>query len=460
MISDVSTTDRREKITITLMLSAVLWLVPGIVRAQEIRAMAFSEAIGIALDRNLDLKQVGNQVALGETAVQEAKADFYPDLSLRLTPSQRYGQAFDQTTGRYENQVSETLNLTAASSINLFDGFGNTTAYRAAGLDLKANRESLEQMRQRIVYETASGFLQVNMDEGLIRIEEENLNAQQQQLRRIEAFWKQGKRAKADVQQQQASVALAELRLLTVQRSAEVSRLHLKQTLNLDPVEAIRFVAMASDLAEDASFRPEPLIGETLLERSDVEAQQHRIEAAEERIQAAKAGYLPTLSFSLSAGTNYSSLDGISGMSDQLFNHNPTAGVALSLNLPIFDQSRTRSNVARAQVQFKNEQLSLESLLQTAAFEAQQATLDFQTARKQVGAAQAQEQAAQEALAATEERYTVGAATLVELSQSRATYVDAASSLMEARYGVLMEHLTVEYSRGNIEQAVAALSVR
>ena len=65
------------------------------------------------------------------------------------------------------------------------------------------------------------------------------------------------------------------------------------------------------------------------------------------------------------------------------------------------------------------------------------------------------EQAAKEALAAMQERYNVGLATLVELSQVRANYVDSAGGLAQARYNTVVQHLAVEFYRGKIEKAVA-----
>ena len=333
-------------------LSTIVWLSPGAVRAQEARTMTLSEAI--ARDRNIVLRLSTNQVALSETGVRKERANFYPNLNLSVTPSQRYGHAFDQATGGYKTQTNESMNVSASSSINLFNGFGDRAAYRSAKLDLNASKDALDYTRQRIFYQTASQFLQVNLNEELIRIEEENLDAQKQLLRQIQAFWEEGRRARADVLQQQAGVAQAELQVLNAKRTLAVSQLQLKQTLGLDPGEEIRFVAPELKTGEEPlPYHPETLIREALQARSDLGAQQQRIASAEEQITSAKAGYWPTLSLSMNTGTNYSSQSNLSGFSSQLFNANPSATVGLSLNLPIFDRAGTRSSVERAQVQLR-----------------------------------------------------------------------------------------------------------
>ena len=64
---------------------------------------------------------------------------------------------------------------------------------------------------------------------------------------------------------------------------------------------------------------------------------------------------------------------------------------------------------------------------------------------------------AQEVLAATEERYAIGATTLVTLSKARATYVEAAGSFVQTRYDILLQHLAVAYFRGTFDTTLTSL---
>jgi outer membrane protein len=85
------------------------------------------------------------------------------------------------------------------------------------------------------------------------------------------------------------------------------------------------------------------------------------------------------------------------------------------------------------------------------------AYLDLQAAQQQVSAARAQLRAAQRALDATEQRYRVGAATLVELAQARATQVQAQSALIGARYDVALQRTMLAYSVGDLDPQHVAL---
>src|SRR5690606_17670923 len=95
----------------------------------------------------------------------------------------------------------------------------------------------------------------------------------------------------------------------------------------------------------------------------------------------------------------------------------------------------------------------LESLLNEVGLQVRRAYLDFNAAQQQLTAAEAQLRAADLALQAAEERYAAGASTLVELTQSRAARVEAASALVRARYNLRFERILVDYYVGDLDPA-------
>ncbi|MCD6335205.1 MAG: TolC family protein, partial [Candidatus Latescibacteria bacterium] len=422
----------------------------GILQAREIRSITLGEAIQIALENNLDLKRSSNQVAASELSVQQARADFYPNLNASVSTSEGYSRRVDPISDQTEGRGSQSLNVRLSSNVTLFNGFGNVASLEKSELDLAATEKSFSRTRESITFETISQFLQVLQDKELIQSEAENLEAQRGQLRRIEEFYKAGNRSMADVLQQRAMIAQAELRVLSAQRSLNVSKLRLLKTMGLEPtmdveiaeLPAEQLARLTSDLIPCDSER---MLEKALTKRADVQARKMQIAAAQKQIRAARAGYWPALSLSADAGTGYSSLNEWGGFSDQLFDSSPNAGIGLALSIPIFDRSRTRHSVAQAEVQLANERLNMESLKQEVAFQIQQAVLDCETAAKQLDVAEAQLTSARRALEVTEARYNVGSATLVELAQFRAQYVEATNDRVKARTNLLLNRVTAEY---------------
>ena len=107
--------------------------------------------------------------------------------------------------------------------------------------------------------------------------------------------------------------------------------------------------------------------------------------------------------------------------------------------------------VQRARVNYRNAELDLEGMRQQVALQVRQAYLDYQANQKQLDVAEKQVIAAAQALEAERERYNVGAATLVELSQAQANYVLAASNQAQAKYDFLFQGKLIEYYVGRLD---------
>jgi len=445
---------KRTKMVVLICLVNFLCIQKSV--ADTLQKLTFMDAIDLANTQNLTLKQSAQETALHQADVLQSRVASYPNLNISVTPTQNLNREQSQT-GSVVYQHSSSLQAVASSHMTLFDGGANHATYQAATKDLNASEASLKNMHQQVMYLTASQFLQVCKNAELIRVTQENLVAQREQLQLIDAFWQQGVRSKADFLQQQAFVAKAELDVLKAERNWQISQLHLKKTLNL-PTTNILEVVPPNDILNNTNLTlKNNSISTAQTTRADILAQQHQTTAADWRIREAKSGYLPTLSLSGNVGTDYSSLNNISGFRDQAFNINPSINVGLTLTFPIFDRSQTQSKVERARVQLAQQELALRQVKQTVAFEVEQAVVDFQSAKKQHQVSTTTEAAAREALQAMEARYEMGVATLAELSQVRASFVDATSGLVEARYDVVIQYLNAALKLGQIDRVIANL---
>ena len=134
-------------------------------------------------------------------------------------------------------------------------------------------------------------------------------------------------------------------------------------------------------------------------------------------------------------------------------NQRKGGSVGLSLSVPLFD--RGASNVAQQQasIAVANAKLASDRQRQTVALEVRRAFLDYQAALEQLNATRAQRRASDLALAAVQERYRVGAATLVELQVARATQVSAASALVNARYNLIFQQSLMSFYTGTLDPA-------
>ena len=417
--------------------------------AQEARAITFEEAVRIALEQNITLRQVENNVELDARTVFQRRMNFLPDLRFSTQGSRGSGFTQDQA-GRNIQFTSQSLSGSFSTGINLFRGFADVAALEQAKFERDAGEFTYDRSRQDVVFSVIDNFLLYVNAREQVGIQLESLESQQQQLEQIEEFVNVGARPISDLYQQQASVAQAELQVLNAEREAEINKTRLIQVLQLNPFGEYEFVAPdTSEMDVDPrDYDLDQLLRAAFEQRPDIEAQELRILAAQEGIRIARSSFWPTIDVGATYRSSFSpEQDGA------FFNQldiNRGNSVGMSLSLPIFDRFSRGTDVQRAQVTYRNEALELEEVRHGVALQVRQAYLDYLTNEKRLDVTETQERAAGQALEAAQERYNVGAGTLVELTQAQAQYVEAASNRVQARYDFLFQSKLIDYYVGRI----------
>lgn len=465
----LSTSAPVEKTTvffaIVLLAGALLFGGVSTARAQETRVLTFNDAVRIALDRNVELQKARNNVEAEATTVAKERADFLPDLNLQAGPSRSYGLNFDQTSGALTQQSSTSFSVGAGSGVNLFNGFADVASLRQARHTYDATESTYDRTRQTVLFDVIQSYLEVLLDQEQVEILEEDVEAQRRQLEQIDEFVRVGARPISDLYQQQATLASSELQLLEQRQALQLSEARVIQVLELDPFVAYQFEAPATEelSLEAESFDLEAMLRRALTERADLRAHEFQIEAAEEGVRVARSGYLPSIGLNARFGTDYSSnlrrppLEGADpfaaepvSFGNQLTD-NRSGYLSFGVSVPIFNRFQVKNAVERARVTHRNAELDLQNLRQGVALEVRQAYLDYQTAVKRLDVTRIQLQAARQALEAEQERYNVGAATLVELTQARANFVSAASARAQAVYRFVFQDQVIEYHMGTLD---------
>jgi outer membrane protein len=418
--------------------------------------ITFDEAISIALRQNAVLKQSENASMLAGTVVSSRKQAFLPTLSLSTNTAQTVGRTFNQSEGAVVTQTTSTLNTGVSSSVTLFDGMRNVTALRAAQLDQTASSSDLARARQTTVFTVASDFLALVKAQEQLRVQRENLVALEAQEAQIDKFVQAGTRAISDLYQQQAATASARSSVVSAQRDVELGKIGLMQTLTLDPRGTYQFAtpAVATD-ATSETIQLDSLLERAFAHRTDLAAEQSRVSSAGQTVKGASGAKLPTVSLSVGYNTAFSSATDL-GLVDQL-NQRRGGSIGIGVSFPLFDRGATNIATQQARLQEDNARLSLENQRQAVGLEVRRAYLDYETARQQLTATQAQQKAADLAVTTTQKRYELGSSTLLELTQARAAQLQAASAVVSARYTVAFQRAAMSYYAGDLEAGVAIL---
>jgi outer membrane protein len=417
--------------------------------------VTFDQALKLALTQNTGVKQAQNSAALSGAAVTQQKLAFLPSLSVSTNTGQAYGRNFSQTDGTILNTTTNTLNAGISSSVTLFDGMKNVANLRSAQADEQASEQDLTRAKQTAVFSVASNFLSLVTLQQQLTVQQQNLAAQEALENQISQFVKAGSRPVSDLYQQQASAASARAGVVTAQNNVELAKVDLIQTLQLDPRGTYDFQAPAvpDTLGGAAHFDLDSLLDRAFAQRPDLGAESSRVDAAQQDVKAANASRWPTIS--LTGGYN----SGVSSAADASFldqlNQRRGGSLGIGISIPIFDRGATQAATERAQIQADNAKLALSTQRQQVALEVRRAYLDYEAAKQQLAAADAQQKAATLAVTTTQQRYQVGAATLVEVTQARATQVQAQSAFINARNNLVFQQSLMSYYTGELDPSAA-----
>lgn len=417
--------------------------------AQAPLVITYDEAVAIALERNVLLQQARIGAALDDVAVSDARMQFAPSLGMSVSGSQSYGRYFNETEGRIVEQTTESASVGISSGVGLFSGFRDVANLKRAKLDRQAGALDLNRTQETVVFTVASNFLSLVQRREQLRVQRENLAAESKLEQQLQQYVEAGARPAADLYQQQANLSAARLAVVEAESAAELAQVDLMRTLQLDPAGVYEFQPPAGPQnSADEALNLEQLLAHAIAERADLKAMQTRLSSAEQSVRIAHSGYWPQLSLSAGYGSAYTTASALD-LNDQLdLQRGGSVGVGLSI--PVFDRKGTRNASRRAHLQVLSARVAYDSARQEVGLQVRRAYLDYRSARERFTAAEAQQRAADRAVRTAQERFKAGVATLVELSQAQAGFVQAESALANARSSLAFQRTVIEYYAGNL----------
>jgi len=441
------------------LLFTILLSIPILAQAQT--SITIEDAIRIALENNYQLKQAENNLAISDNAVLNARADFLPSLSASYNGTRRVGQQFDQTTVTFENVTTNTMGGNINSSITIFNGFNNINSLRRANTNRSIQQEDSQRLRESIIFTTASRFLQVVLNEELLKISRENLSVAEQQYNRIEAQVEVGRSPNVDLLNQASIVANEELTVIQRENALESSLAQLMRimqdesgaeyTLMMPDVEELQLIPLDLNLQD--------LVQTALQNRRDLRAQQLTIERNQYDEAIARANLLPTVNASLGVSGSYNDrfrdIDGDPlSYTTQFFDRNVNRFIGFNIQIPIFDNLNRRTNLQNTQITLKNSQLELDNIRFQVNEEVRQAYNDYMSIVKELESTEKALIAAERAYETEFQRYEVGASTLIELNQANANFVQAQSNRIQTIYNFIFQEKVLDFYLGQLTASV------
>jgi len=440
----------RNRITCTILLIISHYAFPQ----KPSTTITLDDAIRIALERNVAVIQAENALEAQESNRLSAFGDFMPSLSLSggWTRTQSTGTVFLQGVAipgitRLYNSFSGGL----TANMTIFNGFANTANLNRAQANVAAAENTLYRTRQRIVYETTQLYLNVLRTRELLKVSEENLKRSQKQLERIQESNRVGALALADVYRQQVQVGSDELALIQAQSNYDKARADLTFFLALDVMEDYDYsdLTMSAEVDADEFREVEQrygnfytLVNEALNVRPDYLSAVESYNSASSAVAVARAGHFPSVSAFASYG--YAS-DTLSKLTD-----NKSIRWGLQISLPLFSGFAVDNQWQQARINERNAYEQMKQAERQVQVDIRKALLDYEAAKKQLDVTQKSVRSAEQDRRIAEEKYNLGAGTLLDLLIANANYVSAVSNKVNALYNYKLVKKQLEFATGTL----------
>lgn len=422
--------------------------------AQDTLKLNFEEAVSRALAHNLDYQILVNNQEVVKKQATSAFASHFPAASISSSFLRQTGQQFQQVEGEIV-VTKETNNIvTPGLSLNMpiFNAGRRILDTQSAMLDRQAGENGLQRARQQVVFDVARRYMQVLLDQELLRIAQENRSSQQELLLQIEGFVDAGLRTVSDLYNQQAEVARVESLVLDAELALANDQWLLSEYLQLEKGQ-VPFLE-SIDLEAKMGISPELNLGywtdQAYAFRKDLLQAELLENSYRKDFQALKAMLYPRVNAFYNYNTFYTSLDN-RAIRTQLLDIYPQNTFGLSLTIPIFNGFLTRVDMARSKMTYQNQILRREALDRKVHQEVVLAYQTYLNAVKKSENSKVRLLAAQEAQKAVAERFRLGLSNFVDLATANQTLVNAEADLAQATYTLYFQEVWVKFALGTLE---------
>ncbi|HJP86760.1 MAG TPA: TolC family protein [Gemmatimonadaceae bacterium] len=406
-------------------------LQPGLTKAPDsARKISLQEAVAMAQQNSPQAVAAEGTERTSKAARTSAVGAILPSASLSVGHTVQFGsgqtrinQNGEQVTVAQQptNNVGLNLNMT------LFDGGQRLYALRTAKSDIAAAEANSVAVKYNVALQVKQQYYAV-----LAAIESADA-ARLQMAQAQEQFKSSVIRVRAGVATRSDSlrgviqVGNAQLALITAQSNKEAADAALTRLVG----SSVPVTADPASVQENMGALPDSAqLAQLARNGPAVQQAQANLDAATENRKAARGQYLPSLSLSYSRSG--SGTDPRFGFGSDPFAY--SGRLSFSLSYPLFNNFQREENVVRARVSEINAEADLRDA-QLAAVEAlTQAIGAIRGASQRVAVQVASVAAAQEDVRVQQQRYNIGASTLLDLITSQAALATAEQALIQARY--------------------------
>ncbi len=413
------------------------------------------ECVTHALANNTTIQQNRLQVAVAEKDVAIAKGNFLPSLNASSGGNFGFGSTIHPVTNDRVSTTTFGNSMNLNSGMTIFNGFQNVYRYQKSQIDAAGSKLDLKKIEDDIALNVVNYYLNVLFAKENLKVAQVQYQISEQQIENARIKFEGGVLPKGDLLNAQSKAATDAQTLVMQENTLDLALLNLAQVLQVSSVNfQIAPLSVTTPTVVFLYNTAEEVYAKAVQNRPEIQRAQLAIESANLSVKIAKGAYLPSVSASASAATNFGhSFDLLPGQAGNVYfskqlKDNLGYGVGVTVNIPIFNRFQTKNNVAKSviyremsDISLIQQKLQLQQTIEQAFLDAKAAARTYETAKVSLSAQQ-------EALKNAQERYNFGAMTLFDFENVRTRLVNAEAVLIRSKYDYVFKTKVLQFYFG------------
>ncbi len=397
----------------------------------QIPTVTLAEAVALAMEHSPAIIQAEGDIRIAQATKRQSVSDWLPTLSGSSGWSINSANRFDAQTQRTVSGLATSVNGSLTARYTLFDGFRRNAQSHAWSADLVSTEATYTSQEFQISLQTKQTFFSALAADELVRVSETRIQRAERQLQVSRDRLAAGSAIRSDTLQSFVELANARLQLINAQTQRSTASADLAQLIGYD--SEVR--AVADESIEFIVDIDTSVIRAEALERGpQIEQVIAAASAADAQVSVSRADYFPSVTAQYSRSLAGAQLDNLQG----------SWSGRISLSWNIFNgfgretsvvQSRARQETAHARIADMRRQINAQTTQQFAA---------LRSAIIRIQIAEASLTAATEDLRVQQQRYRLGAATIVEVMNSQVNVDQAEVDGVQARLDYLLAKAQIE----------------
>jgi len=377
--------------------------------------------------------QANTSVRSAQAALQQARALRDVKVANALPGVTLSGSARRNQTEFAGGSNSFSAGLDASWELDVFGAV--RSGVNASEADTLASQASLRDVQVSIAAEVALAYIQLRGQQAQLAIALNSLASQSETLQLTDWRAQAGLVTSLEVEQAKAATAQTSAQIPALTASIAKTRHSLAVLTGQRPLELDLLLSASQPVPKTADLSTTAIPADTLRQRADVRAAEHRIQAALSRVDAADAARYP--GFNLGGSLSLSALT-LAGLS----NGATLAGSLLgSLSVPLFDAGAGKSQVLAQQAALGQARAAYQNTVLTALKEVEDALVALQADRQRLLFLQQAATAADNAALLAQNRYSSGLIDFQTVLQTQRTLLSAQDSVAGLQADLSSDHV-------------------